>query len=403
MRRAIALVAAALLAACGRSPTSSRSPAPAAEFLVSAGDSTFWVGSGPKGVRVRGSPILLARYDGRFYEIYLSDDDRSYADALFIGERLYRRDIVSGDSALVFSDSMVPRLAAAYARSHPDDRRLSPGEETSEDPANSATAELEVVELFGPYASFEYHADVDLEGGRPWHTTRRGVIDLRSGRQTSVVDLIGKAAAQRVAELGRKEFEAARDSVRRIRDTLDTRNARAREAFSHLRFDETSFTLTATDGRPAIRFAVTGRGEGPGGNSVELDATPVDPGPWWAEVRLSVPDSGAEEVDRWTRKGYSVFARYLDTTSLARIYLTDGRHEWIVATVSAPIHRIDWLDAPPIDSTERRALGRAFDEAAAYDERVKVARSNSVQAFRLAGDSRRMRPPFLHSKRHPHR
>jgi hypothetical protein len=141
--------------------------------------------------------------------------------------------------------------------------------------------------------------------------------------------------------------------MRHIRDTLDTRNARARKAFSHLRFDETSFTLSALDGRPAIRFAVTGRGEGPAGNAVELDATPIDPGPWWAEVLSALPDSSGKEDERWTRKGYSVLARYTDSSDLARISLTDGRREWVVATVGAPIHRIDWLDSPPIDHSLR--------------------------------------------------
>jgi hypothetical protein len=374
MRRAFFLAAVAGVAACDRPPTpSSGSPAPHAEFLVSAGDSTFWVGSGSSGVRVRGSPILLARYDGRFYEIYITDDDRSYPNALFVGERLYRRDIISGDSTLVFADTTVPRIAASYARGHPDERRLAPDEETSEDPANSATAELEVVELFGPYASYEYHADIDLEGGKPWHTTRRGVIDLRTGRHASVADLVGPTAARRIAELGRRSFDAVRDSVRH-RDTFDARGTRVLEAFGHLRFDETSFTITTVDGRPAIRFAITGRGEGPAGNSVELDPTPVDLGAWWGEIRGALPDSGGtDDSDRWTRTGYAVMARYPSDGEVVRVSIGDSHREWPVATMSAPIHRIDWLDSPPVDSVERRALGRAFDEAAAYDERAKVA------------------------------
>jgi hypothetical protein len=394
MRRATLLAATALLTACGRSQTpSSGSAAPRAEFLVSAGDSTFWVGSGPAGIRVRGSPILLARYGGRFYEVYLTDDDRSYPDALFVGERLYRRDILTGDSALVFSDSTVRRIAEAYARTHPDERRLDPDEETGEDPANSATAELEVVELFGPYASYEYHADVDLEGGKPWHMTRRGVIDLRSGRQATVHDLIGTSAAQRLAELGRQGFQTARDSMLRLHDAGEQRNARALEAFSHLRFDETSFTIVAIDGRPAIRFAITGRGEGPAGNAVELDATPVEPGDWWSEVRGSLPDSGGtDDLDRWSRPGYAVSARYDPRVDFARVSISDGRRERIIASMGTPIHRIDWLDSPPIDSIERRALARAFDQAAAYDERAKVARLTTPQAkFRFAYNLRRAR------------
>ena len=53
-------------------------PAPRAEFLVAAGDSTYWVRASAEGIRRRGSAIMLARYDGDFYEIYTTDDDRSF-------------------------------------------------------------------------------------------------------------------------------------------------------------------------------------------------------------------------------------------------------------------------------------------------------------------------------------
>src|SRR5947208_1365675 len=94
----LALAAAAAIAGCVGS-MDRRSPPPA-EFLLSAEDSSFWITAGPEGVHVRGSPILLARYDGRFYEVYSADDDYSFENALLVGTRLYRRDILSGDSAL---------------------------------------------------------------------------------------------------------------------------------------------------------------------------------------------------------------------------------------------------------------------------------------------------------------
>jgi hypothetical protein len=312
---------------------------------------------------------------------------------------LYRRDIVTGDSALILADTTVPRIAAAYGRAHPDERRLDPDEETSEDPPNSATAELEVVELFGPYASYEYHADIDLENGSPWHMTRRGVVDLRSGRHATVEELLGRTAGQRVTELGRRAFHAARDSVRRQHEGSDARSARALEAFGHLQFDPNSFTIVALDGRPAIRFAITGRGEGPAGSAVELDALPVEPGLWWQGVRPALPDSGESDADVWTRPTYRVLARYDSTGEIARVALADSRREWPVASMGAPIHRIDWLDSPALDSVQRRALGRAFDEAASYDERAKIARSDPGSRFRLVSDVRRPRGP--RTRRHP--
>jgi hypothetical protein len=78
-----------------------------------------------RAVRVRGAPLELARVDGRFYELYVVDDDRSYEEAVFVGQRIFRRDLITGDSLLVYEDTIVPRLAARYARLHPEDVRLA--------------------------------------------------------------------------------------------------------------------------------------------------------------------------------------------------------------------------------------------------------------------------------------
>ena len=58
---------------------------PAADFVLSAGDSSFWVTSEGGAIRFRGAPLELARVDGRFYELYVADDDRSYEDAVLSG------------------------------------------------------------------------------------------------------------------------------------------------------------------------------------------------------------------------------------------------------------------------------------------------------------------------------
>src|SRR4051812_6217391 len=84
---------------------------PAADFVLAAGDSSYWVTSDHGTVRMRGAPLELARVDGRFYELYVEDDDRSFEDAVLVGQRVYRRDLVSGDSLLVYEDTIVPHLA----------------------------------------------------------------------------------------------------------------------------------------------------------------------------------------------------------------------------------------------------------------------------------------------------
>src|SRR5689334_10075325 len=116
-------LALVLVAACGPrergTSAAAGGPPPHAEFLVATQDSTFWITTKGTTVRARGVPLTLAKYDGRFSEIYLAADDRSYQDALFVGFRVYRRDLLSGDSALVFEDSIVPRIAREYAIAHP--------------------------------------------------------------------------------------------------------------------------------------------------------------------------------------------------------------------------------------------------------------------------------------------
>src|SRR5918997_278418 len=93
LKAALAAVVLLVVGACR-----AQGPPPTAEFLVSAGDSTYWIRTDTTGVRVRGSPILLARYGGQFYEVYVTDDDRSFRDAAFVGQRIYRRDLVTGDA-----------------------------------------------------------------------------------------------------------------------------------------------------------------------------------------------------------------------------------------------------------------------------------------------------------------
>src|SRR5918997_426201 len=142
-----ALAAVVLLVAGACRP---QGPPPTAEFLVSAGDSTYWIRTDTTGVRVRGSPILLARYGGQFYEVYVTDDDRSYTDALFVGQRIYRRDLVTGDSTLVYEDSLVPGMARSYGAANPRARPLGPDEDADEEPSTSTTSEVTILDVHGP-------------------------------------------------------------------------------------------------------------------------------------------------------------------------------------------------------------------------------------------------------------
>ena len=184
-----------LLGACA--PVS-KGPPPRTEFLVANADSTFWVTAGARGIRMRGAPIVLAREAGRFHELYVADDDRSFYDAIFVGQRLYRRDLITGDSMQLLSDGEVADMAERFAVEHPDERPLGTDEEGAQHPRTSAMAELRVLNLHGPYASFEHLTDIDIRGGSNHHSAHGGVIDLRSGAEIAVRDLFGAAEEKRI-------------------------------------------------------------------------------------------------------------------------------------------------------------------------------------------------------------
>ena len=372
------LVCAVLaVSACSHreTPKSASSGAPPrAEFLVATQDSTFWISTnGPK-VRARGAPLILARYDGRFYELYVADDDRSFQDAMLVGLRLYRRDLQGGDSAVVFEDSIVPRIARQYLAAHPHAHRLAPDEDGDEEPATQATADLQVVDVHGPYLSYEYHVDVAQPNSRPWHATRRGVIDLRSGRAAGLSDLFPPTVASALVDSGRHELTSALDSLRG--DSRETAR-RAVATLSRARFDDKSFVLTVPDSQVAVEFDVPQRGADVPDDVLPLDALrPAQPR-WWPGLAREFPLAG-DDLDRWhpfgDTSGYDVLARYDSAAATARISLSNRVTEWPIRIVTAPVLHLFWLDQPPIDSAQRHALSRAFDEASLYDETTRTVR-----------------------------
>jgi len=308
MRRApIALAAAFLGAGCGRMTKRPATGAPPpAEFIVSANDSSFWVRTDAQGVHVRGVPLALAHFDGRFYEVYSADDDHSYTQALLDGEVVYRRDLLNGDSAVVFRDSVVPKIAAAYAATHPGEDPIGPDDDVDDDAQVSATAEVDVLDLIGQYMSYEYRTDVELPSRAPRRSRRRGVLDLRSGRPITRADV-------------------SNDFVNAVRDQL--------------------------------------------------------------------PDSAShtDTTDVWRHGAYRVVAHYDSTGTEADLSLVSDDRTWHIGTVTTPVVRIDWLDRPSLDSAWRRALERAFNDAATYDQDKTVA-MNSVPSQPAADLSRAIKP-----------
>ena len=344
-----------------------------AEFIVTTADSAFWVTSDRQGVRLRGVPMVLARVDGRFHEIYVADDDRSFYDAVFVGQRIFVRDIASGDSTELFADTIVSRLARAYASAHPDDDPLTPDEQASVRPRTTATADLEVLDVHGPYLSFEYHSDLDFTGQRGLadrHAVRRMVIDLRDGTSPGLSKLFGGESAGRAAAAAAREWDRRRDSMLASGARSGRGGSRANAEFT---FDPASFSLAAAHGAPRVVFAVPGESSRGPVRPVELSAQAVVAPSWWREAAGELPTAGADSVDRWTRGRLSVVARPDSSGNHDRLSLHDeGGGSWDIGVVAAPVTRVFWLDRG-VSADMRKALRRAFNEASAYAEDTRVA------------------------------
>lgn len=370
------------LAACDGG---SRTGVPATEFVVAAGDSSFWVRTAEGKVElVRRAPLVLARVDGRFYELFVTDADRSFADAVFVGQRLWRRDLVTNDSMVLFEDSVVPRRARAWARRHPDDVPLAPDEDENEHPAASITADVEVVDVLGGYVTYESYADLHDEDGSERHEVRRGVVDLRTGRPVTLANLVGDTARVRLVVAGRTALGAVFDSVRARRDPRARRAARALHGFA---FDEESFALTALGREPGIAFLVPGRGAEAGGLAVPLPplAAPVRSGWRAAREQLPEPVAGSRMVERWTRDGLEVLARYDAAETQVELVLRHAGGDVRVGRLPAPASRLFWLDHPPLDDRTREALLRAFADADIYGEELRDVSAPAVPRARSGG------------------
>lgn len=370
-RSAALLLAVGVLLACDGAGRRPEAP-PAASFLVSAGDSIYWVHSDASGVKVRRSPMLLTEHEGRFHELYLTDVDRSYYDAVILGQRVWRRDIETGDSLLLVPDSLTMAMAAEYAARHPQELPLTPDDDAAEDPAIHATTETELLDAAGPFLTIEEHVDVDVVGDRDVHLTRRAVIDMRDGHVVTVAELVGEVRAAEVFREGRRLLGVALDSIRRARDE---RARRAETALTGFTFDSLSFALVDDAGAPAVAFLVPGRGVRAGGYALPLPPIPIVAGPWWAPIRAGLPTGGTASAgtSEWRGDAYDVVAREDSGGEGIALAIRARSDEWPIGRLQAPMRRVLRLDSPPAAPTTLEALRRAFDESALYSGEVSTA------------------------------
>jgi len=186
-----------LAGACALPPP----PPPVAEFLVSAGDQTYWVRSDHSGLRIRGSPLILARTGGRYYEIYVGEIGRSFPRALFSGERVFRRDLASGDSAVIYDDTTIIQMAADYRRRNPRAPLLRPDDDPDDEIEISAVGETDILNILGPYVALEHRLAIERDEHSQDDTTR-AVIDLRTGKPVALDRVLRDSTVQEAAGEG---------------------------------------------------------------------------------------------------------------------------------------------------------------------------------------------------------
>jgi hypothetical protein len=212
---------------------------------------------------------------------------------------------------------------------------------------------------------------VERENAPLWHTSRRGVLDIRSGRPATLATVAG--AHRRDVE--RARARVLRTTLDSVRSARDERAERATAMLPYYRLDPGSFTLTTTDGAPAIAYALPGAGLGDAGHLLALAPIPIGEPAWWSDAASALPVSSADGLrEVWRHGSYEVVVRYDSMSDVGHLALRDSTsREWALARVPAPASRVIWLDHPPLDPATRRSLDRAFDESSLYDDAVRTA------------------------------
>ncbi len=343
---------------------------PPAEFLIAAGDSSYWIRSGPDGLRVRSAPLLLTESEGAFFELRIAEQITDYFDAEFIRERLFGYTLDGGDSVLLFEDPAVALAMQQWVNARPEELPINPDSEDAPDPESSASDFLEVIDVHGRWVSWAHALDIDVSGlSTHTHVRRRGVADIRSGAAVPLDSLMSAAEVTRIVAAGRAALDTMLDVVR---SASDDRAVRARESLHTFTFDALSFSVTDVARVPAIMFHVGGAADD--GEALELLLPPVvltDVPPWWADVRRTLPVWSGDSLHvRWSNSGYTVIGD-VDSSrtriALSLVHDSVDARPWPIAVVPMPTYQFMALDRPPLAASRREQLLRAFDRASGDD------------------------------------
>ena len=346
------------LAAAPPSRTRRRAPS----FCSAAPDSTFWVATTRRQriarraahARALRRPLLRALHRRRRH---------SYDDALLVGERLYRRDLVTGDSAVVFADTTVRRIAAAYAarirtsgrsvRTKRASRSRDVGDRRDRHPRRVRSVPVVRVSRRRRFARARALARDAARRARP--------SDRQATRRCRPLRRLGARAI--VASGARRVSRSMRDFGSRARPSLRPDERRAADALARRQFDERSFALVDDRWQAGGHVRRPGRGEGrgrerrraradhrrfgdPGGGTF---APPV-PTHRRRRQRSLGSDRAIAVIARYDTSGEiaRVFARRLDA---ARVAARDDARLRCAASTGSTIRRSS-------DRRPRRALDR---------------------------------------------
>ena len=358
------------LVGCKPAPRSGARPD--AEFLVVSDDSTAWVRSSADTVIVQRAPMLIATLNGRLIEIYVADDAINFSDATFLVNRVYRRDLVSGDSTLVFADSAVLRDAMTYLRAHPDAERLD-DEEPPTEGARAFESAITPTAVVGTTIGVAVHNDRSL-GELGTHDSYRATVDLVSGRRLSLAEIVTPAQAAATIVTARQNLIGAVVLAGRREGAVGKAASRAIAA---LQFDSLSFTLARSGDSLAVQFLAHDEqmiDEVRDTNRFALEPLALPAPTWWTAARRTLPRMLPDSSTRFDVGAVSLDVKY-DADDVAMIKTRTGSAARSVTRMRGPLRRViavgDSLIAPR--GQWRRALERAFTESGYYSEQVRAA------------------------------
>ncbi len=361
-----------LLALVACSPTPRSSARPDAEFLVVSDDSTAWVHSSADTVVVQRAPLLLTTLGQRLVEVYVADEAMNFDDGSFLVSRVYRRDLASGDSTLVFADSTVLRDAFLYLRAHPAAERLEDDEETPPD-ARAVEATVTPLAIVGSLLGLDVHVDRTV-GALGTHDTYRATIDLATGRRLALSQVIPAPAAAAALASAQQRFAAAITLAGRRDGAIGKAASRA---LASLRIDSLSFALTRDGDSLAAEFLAHDEqviDETRDSHRFSLEAIPLIPPSWWVTARASLPRDLPDSTSRFDLGALALEVRY-DSQQIATIAARTSAGSRPVTRIRGPLRRViavsDSLIKPK--GQWRRALERAFSESGYYSEQVRAA------------------------------